>query len=64
MTSYRLAYVSAAALLTLAVAGTAPAFAQGVFMSPPAPNASNSMPQSVNSVPPGARTLPPGSTGS
>lgn len=64
MTSCRLAYLSAAVLLALATAGATPALAQGAYMSPPAPNASNSMPQAVNSVPPGARTLPPGSTGS
>ena len=43
--------------------GAAPAFAQGVYETPPAPNSSNSMPQPPNSAPPGARTLAPGSTG-
>lgn len=62
MTKHRLASVSAA-VLALVIAGTAPAFAQGAFQSPPSPNAANSMPQAVDSAPPGARTLPPGTTG-
>ena len=48
-------------LLPLALA--APAFSQGSMMSPPSPNASNSMPENPNSAPPGARTMPPGTTG-
>ncbi len=41
----------------------APAFAQGVYETPPAPNSSQSMPQPPNSAPLGARTLAAGSTG-
>ena len=49
------------AVVTLLL-GSAPAFAQGVFQTPPAPNSGESMPQPLDSAPLSARTLAPGST--
>jgi hypothetical protein len=52
-----------ASTMLLPLAFAAPAFSQGSTMSPPSPNAGNTMPQSPDSVPQGARTMPRGTTG-
>lgn len=51
----------ALAVITLLL-GASPAFAQGVFQTPPSPNSAESMPQPPDSAPLGSRTLAPGST--
>lgn len=49
----RIAFVTA-----LSVATISPAFAQGAFENPPAPNSSESSPESANSAPITAGSLP------
>ncbi len=46
----------------LSIAAAMPAFAQGAFESPAAPNSSESMPETPNSAPVAASTLPAGTT--